>query len=212
MLHTPLPRAGTPPRGFLPWPGSKARLLVPIFGLVAEAIPATEWGALTFADPFLGSARVAHAAKQHGFGTVLANDLALRSVIVGEALVANSSQRLGRGSVLRLFQDAPPVAADRPEVLNRVGPLLGGWLTNVWRHLYADSFDGVERDLIRVIVLRTLLQGFPMSLPSASDAAHFAAGDFDRLSPPRACSTTPRPRRGSLGRAPCCARPTSSIS
>jgi adenine-specific DNA methylase len=87
-----------------PYPGGKRRLLPGIFGLIDSVCPKTLWPDLTFADPFLGGGAVALTAKALGFRLVMANDLAARSVIVGRALLENSTAKLSRHDVLSLFQ------------------------------------------------------------------------------------------------------------
>jgi len=39
--------------------------------------------------------------------------------------------------------------------------------------------------LLTLTLIKAFLRAFPMSMPSASDAGHFATGDFDRVSPRR---------------------------
>lgn len=80
-----------------PYPGGKRRLLGQIF----KHLPRPE-DARTFVDAFLGGGSVSLYAKARGY-RVVCNDVALRSQIVGEALIANDRVALGREDVVRLF-------------------------------------------------------------------------------------------------------------
>lgn len=83
------------PAGIPPYPGGKRRLLPAILGLVAEAVPPREWRRRTFADGFMGAGTVALTAKALGFQSVVANDIAERSAIVG---VGAARERLGEAA------------------------------------------------------------------------------------------------------------------
>lgn len=80
-----------------PYQGGKRRLLGRIFRHLPRAAEAP-----VFVDAFLGGGSVSLYAKARGY-RVLANDIALRSQIVGEALLANDRVRLAAEDVTRLF-------------------------------------------------------------------------------------------------------------
>jgi len=42
-----------------------------------------------------------------------------------------------------------------------------------------------KRDLLRLFLVKLFLSFFPMSLPAATDAGHYAGADYDRVSGPR---------------------------
>jgi 16S rRNA G966 N2-methylase RsmD len=82
-----------------PYFGGKRKLL----GRIFKHLPGpTE--APVFIDAFLGGGSVSLFAKARGY-RVLCNDIALRSVIVGKALIENDRVTLAREDVTRLFVD-----------------------------------------------------------------------------------------------------------
>jgi hypothetical protein len=80
-----------------PYLGGKRRLLGQIF----KHLPRPD-DAPVFVDAFLGGGSVSLFAKARGY-RVICNDIALRSQIIGEALVANDRVTLAREDVTRLF-------------------------------------------------------------------------------------------------------------
>lgn len=169
-----------------PFPGGKRRLTPAIFALTAEAAPADTWRHLTFLDPFMGAGSVSLMAKAHGFDAVAANDAAARSATIGRALLVNSTHTLSDIVTLRLFDPHPGfVPISGPAVLARLAGPQRTYFTRCWQHLAGGTFTGIDRDLISVLLMGQLLRAFPMSLPTASDAASAAAGDFDHISAAR---------------------------
>ena len=77
--------------------GGKRRLLGQIFKHVPRPVEAP-----VFVDAFLGGGSVSLYAKARGY-RVLANDIALRSEIVGRALIENDRVTLAKEDVTRLF-------------------------------------------------------------------------------------------------------------
>jgi hypothetical protein len=82
-----------------PYFGGKRKLLGQIF---KHLPPPGE--APVFIDAFLGGGSVSLFAKARGY-RVLCNDVALRSYVVGKALIENDHVTLGTEDVTRLFQD-----------------------------------------------------------------------------------------------------------
>lgn len=80
-----------------PYQGGKRRLLGQIFKHLPRPAEAP-----VFVDAFLGGGSVSLYAKARGY-RVVCNDIALRSQIVGEALIANDRVTLGKEDVTRLF-------------------------------------------------------------------------------------------------------------
>ncbi|MDH4036393.1 MAG: DNA adenine methylase [Candidatus Krumholzibacteria bacterium] len=80
-----------------PYQGGKRRLLGQIFKYLPRPAEAP-----VFVDAFLGGGSVSLYAKARGY-RVVANDIALRSQIVGEALIANDRVTLGKEDMTRLF-------------------------------------------------------------------------------------------------------------
>ncbi len=80
-----------------PYPGGKRKLLGAIFKHLPPPAQAP-----VFVDAFLGGGAVSLFARARGY-RVLCNDLALRSHIVGKALIENDRVRLSREEIARLF-------------------------------------------------------------------------------------------------------------
>src|SRR4051812_32559156 len=80
-----------------PYQGGKRRLLGQIFKHLPQPTEAP-----VFIDGFLGGGSVSLYAKARGY-RVVCNDIALRSQIVGEALIANDRLTLGGEDVTRFF-------------------------------------------------------------------------------------------------------------
>jgi hypothetical protein len=85
-----------------PYFGGKRRLLGRIFKHVPRPGEAP-----VFVDAFLGGGSVSLFAKGRGY-RVVCNDIALRSYIVGKALIENNHVRLTREDVTRLFVEGEP--------------------------------------------------------------------------------------------------------
>src|SRR5207247_410603 len=86
-----------------PFNGGKRRLAGVIFGAIDRLVPRAVWPSLTFVDGFLGGAAIGLYAKAQNFGRVIGIDVALRSVIVGQALLVNNRVRLTKDDVLRVL-------------------------------------------------------------------------------------------------------------
>ncbi len=81
-----------------PYFGGKRKLL----GRIMKHLPVpTE--APVFVDAFLGGGSVSLFAKARGY-RVICNDIALRSYVVGKALIENDRVTLGKDDVIRLFK------------------------------------------------------------------------------------------------------------
>ncbi len=164
--------------------GGKRRLLRLIFGALAKVVSPTEWRGLRFLDPFLGGGAVSLAAKWLGFD-VVCGDLALRSVVVGKALIANSSVRLGPMEALSLVRDEPTTwdrIAERhsPDVF----PLAHARFLD--RALgVARGFPSPQQELALVALLKWVLRVQPMSQLRGTDARAAVRGDLDAVSPRR---------------------------
>ncbi len=164
-----------------PYPGGKRRLTPVIFGALSSVASPDTWRSLTFADVFAGGGSVSLSAKAHGFGTVLANDVAERSQVVARALIANSTTRLNSTSLLRaLHNESSSSTAAR--ILHRLPRGTSDHFARFQSVLASDQLPGAQRDLAALVCLKQLLGCFPMSLPNATDAVHVSDGSFDRVS------------------------------
>ena len=168
----------------LPYLGGKRRLAPLLFGLLAEVLPRARWREMRLLDPFCGGCSIALLAKRLGF-EVSAADVAERAVVAARALVTNPSVRL-QAHDLAWLQRAP--AGGHPVVASSLEPRVfqASQAAFIDRGLgTADQRSEPTRSLLKQLVLKYVLGCFPMSLPSASDAKHAAAGDYDRISPAR---------------------------
>ena len=164
--------------------GNKRILASLILALIREALPRDRWSEATFLDPFCGSGAVALCAKAQGL-YVIASDLAERAVITACALIANSQVRLRREDVLGLLSGP---ANPYPRVAAALDPqLFTPAQASFLDRALAQATGRPEpiRSLLQLVLVKLILRLFPMSLPSASDAKHAAAGDYDRVSPRR---------------------------
>ena len=150
--------------------GGKRRLVLLILGLLALHLPRDRWPDSSFLDPMSGGGAVSLAAKAHGF-RVTASDVSERASIMTRALVANSAVRLGRDDIVRLLTAARTMSS----LTDQIEPLFDA----------ARSRPEPVSSLLCLTLIKAYLRSFPMSMPSASDAGHFASGDFDRVSPHR---------------------------
>ncbi len=153
--------------------GGKRRLIPIIFGLLARQLQSDRWPEASFLDPMSGGGAVALAAKAHGF-RVVASDVSERAGVTARALIANSSVRLTRDDIIRLLVTARTPDPGTP-LVDRVAPLFEA----------ARTRPEPVASLLTLTLIKAFLRAFPMSMPSASDAGHFASGDLDRVSPHR---------------------------
>jgi len=99
-------------KGLPAYIGGKRQLAPTIFGEIDRVLPRRLWRSLVFLDAFMGGASIALFAKAMGYKKVIGTDVALRSVVIGRALVANNRVRLTRADVLRVL--APQQAGPGP--------------------------------------------------------------------------------------------------
>lgn len=163
-----------------PYAGGKRRLVPAIFGLIDSICPRASWPGLIFSDAFMGGCSVALTAKALGFGRVVANDLATRSVIVGRALLENSTATLTPLDVLQLFQASAAGCSRNGDLLERLPAPLAEFLASAWTHV--QSCPPPKDDLARLLLIRWVLSFFPMGLPSATDSWRVRDRDFDHIS------------------------------
>jgi len=169
--------------------GGKRRLCPIIFREIDRVFPRATWGELTFVDAFLGGGAVSLYAKGQGFGRVVCNDLAKRSALVGEALVANGRTRLAKEDVLRLFRPHPE---NRHEIEQRFVPDLFG----LEQARFFDNGLAVARGtghpakqaLLLLVLMRLMMAVRPMSQFQPHEGRKAFGGDLDGVSPNRVAS------------------------
>ena len=164
--------------------GGKRRLCPLIFGPFSSVLPERGWPGLRFVDPFLGGGSVSLYAKARGFH-VVANDLALRSAVIGRALLANNTRRISASDVAQLLRPSAcgnHQAEERfvPSVFSRPhAQLIDRALANL------RSFDEPLRSLATLLLIKWILRIQPMSMLRGTDALAAFEGDLDRVSPRR---------------------------
>ena len=148
-----------------PYLGGKRKLLGHIFKRLPKPSEAP-----VFVDAFLGGGSVSLMAKARGY-RVLCNDIALRSRIVGEALIANDRVILHRDDLLRLFASAPQQSfiADHfaPDVVpTRHARFLDGAISAI------QSIDGPKQWLFLLLLVKYILRLRPMGNFGAKTIMH----------------------------------------
>lgn len=166
-----------------PYFGGKRRLCPRIFREISRLYPVETWRRLRLVDPFLGGGAVSLYAKARGFG-VLCGDLAERSVIVGQALIANHSVRLSDADLLRLFVPAQgnQHRLEASYVPDCFTPEAARFLDNAFAA--ADEIhDLTKRALLRLVLVKYLFSLRPHAHFSSPNAFNrpFAEGRFDDI-------------------------------
>lgn len=165
--------------------GGKRSLIGAIFGLIETPIKRGSWADVTFVDPFLGGGSVSLKAKQLGF-CVVCNDLALRSVAIGRALIENGTIRLTDADLAALLREpVDPYPHPAEELYSpAVFPLAHARLIDRALH-NLQEFNEPVRSLATVLLIKWILRIQPMSMLRGTDARAAFEGDLDRVSPRR---------------------------
>ena len=167
--------------------GGKRRLCPVVFALLAEVVDRHEWRRMTFVDAFLGGGSVSLQAKALGF-RVVCNDLALRSAVVGRALIANNSVRLTQADVAALLQEPAGAFPRTAEETFCPAVFADEHARPIDRALYwlqSELFSEPRRSLLTLLLVKWMLRLQPMSMLRGTDARAAAGGDYDRVSPRR---------------------------
>ncbi len=151
-----------------PYFGGKRKLL----GQIVKRLPGPD-EAPVFVDAFLGGGSVSLFAKARGY-RVLCNDIALRSHIVGRALIENGRVTLDKEDMTRLFK---PVAK-APHYIE------GNFAPDVVTTKHAQFLDkafvnakaapGVKRWLLLLLLVKYVLRMRPMGNFGARTIVHQA--------------------------------------
>lgn len=166
-----------------PYIGGKRRLCPLIFREIHALIPRERWSGLTFLDGFLGGGAVSLFAKAQGL-RVISCDIAERSVVVGEALIANSRVRLVREDVLGLIapSDAPAGRIETelvPSVFTRnVARVLDRSLEAA-----AASECRSKAALLKLLAMRLAMLAHPMAQVRPGTIHRLDTGEFESITP-----------------------------
>jgi 16S rRNA G966 N2-methylase RsmD len=169
-----------------PYLGGKRRLCPTIFREVDRILPRKLWPGLTLLDGFAGACSVGLYAKAQGF-KVVACDIAERSIVVGEALVANRRVRLTREDVLRLASTRAQGAPD-----GVLGPVETRYAPSTFTPVQARFLDHAlevgaatpdrtKAALIRLLAIRVALLAHPMSQVRAGTIHRLETGEYESI-------------------------------
>jgi adenine-specific DNA methylase len=164
--------------------GGKRKLASLIFGAIDRVVPRATWPSLTFVDGFLGGGSISLFAKAQGFGKVVSIDIARRSAVVGEALIANSRVRLTQDDVTRVL--AP--RADGPGLVEReLSPVAftqsqARVIDNALA-LATEAADPSRAALLRLLAIRIALAAHPFSYARRGTIAKMTTGEFESITP-----------------------------
>ena len=146
-----------------PYLGGKRRLCSTFFREIDRLVPRHRWMDLTFLDGFLGGGSVSLYAKAQGF-RVIATDIAERSIVVGDALIANSRVRLSGEDILKIAapDESPPGRVETDYVPTVFTKEQGRFLDRVLDVASATK-DRAKAALFRLLAIKVALLAHPMS-------------------------------------------------
>lgn len=165
-----------------PFNGGKRRLAGLIFGAIDRVVPRASWPSLTFVDGFLGGGSISLFAKAQGFGKVVGIDIARRSVVVGEALIANSRVRLTPGDVTHVLAQrvGGPGLVERELVPDAFTTSQARVIDNALA-LAAESGDAAKAALLRLLAIRIALAAHPFSYARCGTIGKMTTGEFESI-------------------------------
>jgi len=164
-----------------PYLGGKRRLCPLIFREVDRLLPRRLWSQRTFLDGFLGGGSVSLYAKAQGF-RVVATDIALRAIAVGDALIANSRVRLTREEILRLAADpGGPVTPIEAKLAPSVFTKTQARFLDRALSLADRTQDKARAALYRLLAIRVALLAHPMSQIRAGTIHRLETGEYESI-------------------------------
>jgi 16S rRNA G966 N2-methylase RsmD len=167
-----------------PFNGGKRRLAGLIFGAIDRVIPRATWPGLTLVDGFLGGGAISLYAKAQDLGRVVGIDIARRSVVVGEALIANSRVRLTQDDVTHVLAprtDAPgPVERDLVPAAFTASQARA--IDNALA-LAAESGEPAKAALLRLLAIRIALAAHPFSYARRGTIGKMTSGEYESITP-----------------------------
>lgn len=133
-----------------------------------------------FIDAFIGGGNVAYYAKAQGF-KVLCNDIADRSVIVGKALVENSSKKISRYDIYRLVQkkSKSPSFIERNYVPAIFTTEHARLLDNCFYNLKSFK-DPVKKALLQLLLIKYIMAIRPFAMFSNGSTKKINRGIIDQ--------------------------------
>ena len=165
-----------------PYLGGKRRLAPMIFREIDRLVPRRLWPQLTFLDAFMGGASISLFAKAQAFGRVIGTDLALRSVTIGQALVANNRVKLNKADVLRVLQ--PSTRGPGPIESNMVPGVFTREQARVIDHalsIASHTEEVSKAALLRLLAMRIALLAHPYSQIRKGTIHRMASGEYESI-------------------------------
>ena len=164
--------------------GGKRRLVGRIFGEINAIIPRRIWPRLVFLDAFMGGGSVALYAKCQNFGKVIGTDLALRSVTVGQALIANSSVKLSKSDVVRILApyDGPAGKVEQEMVPAVFTKNVGRAIDSALR-IADQTADMAKSALIRLLAIRVAMLAHPYGQIRGGTAHRLTTQEYENITP-----------------------------
>ncbi|MEK7315384.1 MAG: DNA adenine methylase [Candidatus Eisenbacteria bacterium] len=166
-----------------PYLGGKRKLCPTIFREIDRVFPREHWSGRKFLDGFLGGGSVSLYAKAQGF-SVVSTDIAMRSIVIGEGLIANSTVRLTKADIDRVL--SIPVIEVRPNARRFVPSIFTenvGLLLDRLFHAADSSSIRAKAALFRMLAIRVALLAHPMSQVRAGTAHRATDGTWESITP-----------------------------
>ncbi|HEV8574448.1 MAG TPA: DNA adenine methylase, partial [Dehalococcoidia bacterium] len=170
-------------RALPPYLGGKRRLCPTIFREIDRVIPREHWHNLAFLDGFLGGGALSLFAKAQGF-SVTSSDIAARSIVIGEALIANNQVRLIRDDLARVL--AIPIADTARNAMRLVPAVFAENVGAVVDRLLraADQTPiRAKAALFRLLAVRVAMLAHPMSQVRPGTAHRASTGEWESITP-----------------------------
>ena len=167
-------------RALLPYFGNKRELCSIIFHYIAEYLPRELWGNSFFIDAFLGACAMSQFAKAQEFA-IVANDIAQRSIIAGNALIKNGHTKIREVDIERLFlPNANNLHFIEQNFVPDVFPLRHAQFLD---NAFANAYMHAKRDLMLYLLIKYIISLRPYSKFSSPNAFNipFENGDFDQI-------------------------------
>ncbi len=122
-------------------------------------------------------------AKAQGF-SVISTDIATRSIIIGEALIANSHVRLTRDDLTRVL--AIPIEETTPNAMRLVPAVFTanvGAVLDRLLHAAGQTPIAAKAALFRLLAIRVAMLAHPMSQVRAGTAHRASSGEWESITP-----------------------------
>jgi hypothetical protein len=164
-----------------PYLGGKRRLCPIIFRELDRVIPREHWHNLVFLDGFLGGGSVSLYAKALSF-SVVSTDLATRSIVIGDALIANDRVRLTRDDLVRVL--ATPIDETTPNAMRLVPAVFTqnvGEVIDKLLHTADHSSIQAKAALLRLLAVRVAMLSHPMSQVRPGTAHRASSGEWESI-------------------------------